>query len=551
MSLRHVIPVVACLVLAGCFSGVQPPRDTSVVVFVLDTPMDVNFVEGRGVGVAGRRASHGSLVGRVLRSHCQVAIIPIDVTGAGRGIGTEGYVAGLRQVLARMQRDPRARVLVNISLASDRPDDAEHALIRSIDRRGGLVVAAAGNGGDVVPLYPAAYPEVIAVAAGGAGGRAPTSSFGPHVDITASGDVTFIDDEFLPYQWLRRQTEAHGTSFATPRVVAALARMMHNDADLTPRQAFRKLCAMVRPLDDKAFRDGLLGVGLVDPATVRRSLSPGYRLVHFVLPVCIWAALAVATVWLCLRRGLVGLFLSLMMWLVLLPATVLLFLEFRGYLFLAGAGSAGRGLAATAIIAAGALGCAVIQKGSAAKAAVAALPPFGAFLALCAAGVAVGGGPLPAAAGAAAVAMTLAAVLELRTRRLLRALAALPGGAWGGSEALVRCFRLSLDRRVRRALLDALGRTADETAIAFLLEFTRGGPMAGDALDVLSRASLSAFAPWVESWPSLDQAARDAVMDVLERKADPAAVPFLEELVAVAPMPRAERLLDELRIRAP
>ena len=507
---RWALPCALTLLLsaaAGCFSGIDRPPDPTVLVFVVDAPMDRDFVAGRPCLLDPSQVSHGSLVGRVLRECGARNVMGVPVVSAGGpAVRHESYLAALREVIGRMSGRPRLRAVVNISLASTERDEEEAALVRRIGEMGGLVVAAAGNNGDDAPMYPAAYPGVVAVAAATPRGRAPTSSYGPDVAAAASGDVTFIDDEFLPYEWKRRLTEAHGTSFAAPRVAAAVAWTLSRRPDLTPRQAWEVVRGTAGPIDDGLFARGMLGAGYVDLGRLRAAVVPGYGLVQFLVPFCVWTVMGLATAWLCLRRGLPGVFLSLVLWLIGFPATVLLFFEVRGFLYLAGEGDAGTGAVAAAILAAGALACTALQGWQLVKAAAAWLPPFMALVVLRAAGLVP---PLVGATLAALLAAGLAVATERRVRRLLRGLERLD------SASLIRLYRRSLDRRVDRRLIEALARVGDAEAVVFLLDLGARVPRAARAAGDILRgdpALLDACMLRYGGWPASRRACLDSAV---------------------------------------
>ncbi|GEM_PF-2205599 len=95
---------------------------------------------------------------------------------------------------------------------------------------GVTVVASAGNSGETTVLYPAAYPEVLSVAAAAPGGtRYDWSTFGPQVDVAAPGCnvAQTTTGAFNSYC---------GTSSAAPFVTGLLALAYDDDPSLAPEQ---------------------------------------------------------------------------------------------------------------------------------------------------------------------------------------------------------------------------------------------------------------------------------------------------------------------------
>jgi hypothetical protein len=519
-----------------------------VAVLLLDSPVDRQFIEGRAVGLRASDVTHGSLVGRVLRSYCRAPIVAVPVEDIGGGVSREAYLDGLRRAERYAHEHPGTSVLVNVSLASERPDPLEEGLIRRLLDSGALVVAAAGNGDSDEPMYPAAYPGVIAVAGATGSGKAPTSNFGSHVSIAASGDIMFIDYEFLPYTWLRHQMEARGTSFAAPRVTATLAYLLAADASLSPQGAYEIVEATTRTIDDPRFHRGLLGVGLLDVHRAKSAVRPSYRFVHFVLPVCIWVVLGVFSGYLCLKYGSVGLFLTLMMWSLGLPTSVLLIIKLGGYLEFVGGGSLVVGLGVTGIFGAALAVAALIQKWQVAKAVTALLLPFAAFLVLSRAGITALGWRMSAALGAAALAVLIAFVQEAMARRTLRLAGAYSRSATDRpSEWLIRVCRRTLDRRIKLAGIDALGRKADEAAVAFLLRECRPRERALAALARIARDDLDALAPWIRRLNALEAGERDSLLTALRQARNPAAIAHLAPVAEHELSPRIGELIQFLQ----
>ncbi len=537
------ILLLACL--AGCLPAGRQ-REEPVVVFLLDSAVNRDFIEGHVVGLAGSDVTHGSLVGRVLLRYCRAPVMSVPVEDVEGGPSRDAYLAGLRTALDYAEQHPQTRVLVNVSLGSSAPDAEEHDLVRRLAHAGAVVVAAAGNEDTDAPVYPAAYPEVIAVASATPDGKVLSSNFGRHVDIAASGDITFIDYEFLPYEQLRREMEARGTSFAAPRVAATLAYLLSARPGLTPAQAYAILASTARPIDDDHYRAGLLGAGLLDIYRAKSAVSPSYRFVHFVLPIGVWTVLGVLSAYLCVRHGLVGLFLTLVIWLVGLPTSVLLVLKLRGYLEFVGGGSLALGLGVASVLGAAIAVAAAVQQWNVIKAAMAVAPPFLVLLTLVAAGGMPDGAQIPAAIAAGCVGVALAAALEVRTRRQLRYLRGLAEreGVADAAEVLMRSCRRAVDGRVRRAAIRSLGRVGDERAVEFLLSEGRHPREVAEALAAIGGRDVGAMIPSVLRLESLGDDEWTRLVEALDACVPPEAVGAVETL---AQSGRSAELAELLR----
>ena len=113
----------------------------------------------------------------------------------------------------------------------------------------GLGVAAAGNQSTSRPYFPAASPIVVGVGALGQADKAWFTNFGGWVDACAPG-IDVVGTFFLGDPTARpRRAAAHrrgswarwsGTSFAAPKVAAAIAQEMYLTAS-TPRDTWKRL----------------------------------------------------------------------------------------------------------------------------------------------------------------------------------------------------------------------------------------------------------------------------------------------------------------------
>ena len=157
--------------------------------------------------------------------------------------------------------------VINLSLGCDCPSESLHDAVARARDAGIVVVAAAGNSGGSV-LYPAAYPEAIAVVAVDSSDTAPYwSSRGPEVDLAAPGKSIYSTYKRTGYATLS------GTSMAAPHVAGATALMLGApvdpayDADASgtwnPDEVQNKLQATATDLGIGGI-DDIYGYGLVN-----------------------------------------------------------------------------------------------------------------------------------------------------------------------------------------------------------------------------------------------------------------------------------------------
>jgi len=157
--------------------------------------------------------------------------------------------------------------VVNMSFAGSANALLADALAQA-QRRGIVLVAAGGNAGPrAAPQYPAAYPQVIAVTAVGADGRAyHRAGRGRHVALAAPGVV-------LPTVGADGAAVARsGTSFAAPFVSAAAAALVER-AGVAPGAVAQRLGAQALDLGapgrDAVYGHGLLQLGRLCSDTSR------------------------------------------------------------------------------------------------------------------------------------------------------------------------------------------------------------------------------------------------------------------------------------------
>jgi hypothetical protein len=124
----------------------------------------------------------------------RVRVLPVDVYGGSATTTTFDISAGIFRAVESGAK------IINLSLGSPVDTPFLATMIENSAKQGVLFFAAAGNEPVTTPMYPAAYPDVMAVTAIGRDGRiAPWANYGSFVDLGALGSsiVTFNGQTYL------------------------------------------------------------------------------------------------------------------------------------------------------------------------------------------------------------------------------------------------------------------------------------------------------------------------------------------------------------------
>ncbi len=205
-------------------------------------------------GRLDRQAGHGTFISGVIRQICPDARVHHAGVLSSYGDGDDASVtSAIERALRRFRQRNEHIDIVVMSFGSyaeaDRPPPMAEAISRLLRRS--VVVASAGNDATSRPCFPAALPGVVGVGAVDADGRSMFSNFGPWVDASAPGvDVvstffTAFDDQDpngVCVDQYRGWASWSGTSFAAPKVAAAIAQQMYLH-DTTSQEAWAHLAA--------------------------------------------------------------------------------------------------------------------------------------------------------------------------------------------------------------------------------------------------------------------------------------------------------------------
>ena len=212
---------------------------------------------GHGTHVAGTiaaRANNGRGVAGVAFNSPLAICKALDASGAGTVAAIANCIAYLASVGSKV---------ISLSLGTTANSTTLANAVATASSTA-LLVAAAGNGGDGALNYPAAYPQVVSVAATDRNdARASFSTFNDDVEIAAPGVDVLSTWNNGGYQAIS------GTSMATPHV-AGVAALIAGRVGGGPAQWRARLDASVDDLGAPG-RDPQFGFGRVN---LERALAP-------------------------------------------------------------------------------------------------------------------------------------------------------------------------------------------------------------------------------------------------------------------------------------
>ncbi|WP_096434943.1 S8 family peptidase [Alteribacter populi] len=207
---------------------------------------------GHGTHVAGVAAAITNNVEGIAGVSWNNPILAVKALDAN----AEGNSFSIAEAV-RWATDNGARV-INMSLGDNHDSEVMRDAIRYAYEQDVVLIAASGNENVEEPMYPAAYPEVLTVAAlDPEGGKAVFSNFGDHVDVSAPGEhipSTYIHNEYVAMS---------GTSMASPHVAGLAGLILSVSPNLTNEEVYSIIRESCDDIGDEGA-DPYTGYGVIN-----------------------------------------------------------------------------------------------------------------------------------------------------------------------------------------------------------------------------------------------------------------------------------------------
>ena len=220
-------------------------------------PFDDNGHGTHCAGIVGARTNNGLDIAGV---SWNATILPLKMLGDDGEGPTSGAVEAIYYAVSA------GADVISCSWGDTDGSQALRDAVAYAYAQGVILVAAAGNKSSDTHMYPAAYPEVIGVAATDAADNLQRfSNFGTWVDVAAPGEGIVslrAAGTWAGTSWNSFLTEMSGTSMATPHVSGACALLLCAYPSLTPDQLREVLLSTADPIAEGiCVSNGRLNVG--------------------------------------------------------------------------------------------------------------------------------------------------------------------------------------------------------------------------------------------------------------------------------------------------
>lgn len=245
--------------------NIKPRPTLSGTILMIDSAVDIGHESLRGANITqqrfgsdGRPDPHGTAIAELLVGEGQYA----GVAQNSKLISLAAFMPHkknlwLSQTLyLAMALNEAARLrpnVINLSFGAKSDDEIITALLNTIEKKGICVMAAAGNGGNI--LFPARHPKTLSITAVDSQKNIyEYASKGPQIDVAAWG-VSM--NAAVP----NGRRLVSGTSFATAIVSGSLLQMAACNGDYNPSKMRQLVTSNAQDLGDKGH-DDIYGNGL-------------------------------------------------------------------------------------------------------------------------------------------------------------------------------------------------------------------------------------------------------------------------------------------------
>ena len=258
--------------------GISLPGSSSIVVAVVDSGVELTHPDLAGKVDNGKDFANDDPDASDVHGHgTHVAGIVAAGTNNSQGVAGIGYDS--RVLAVKVLKDDNTGLyshiiagivyaadqgaqIINLSLGGTAPSQAMEDAVNYAWGKGALVVAAAGNFTEPTVAYPAAYDNVIAVAAtNSTDGLYAQSNSGAMIDVAAPGQQIY--STYLTEKVASGYASSSGTSMAAPHVSGVAALMLACSDWLTNAQVREMIESTAVDKGDPGW-DEFYGHGRID-----------------------------------------------------------------------------------------------------------------------------------------------------------------------------------------------------------------------------------------------------------------------------------------------
>lgn len=225
-------------------------------------PADPGTHGTRVSGLAGARTNNG--IGAASLSWNPI-LMPISCSRPG---ATSSIYRGYDAIIYAAENGAQ---VINCSWGGTTFSNANSDAVAYARSLGAIIVAAAGNSNNSIPIYPAAYPGVVAIASlANSGVKWSGSNYGGYVDAGAPNESVYTTTGSSTYLSITGTT-----SYASPIGAAMLALIRSQNPGWTSAQVINQLKATCDDINVlNPGRENLLGGGKINAYRALTEVSP-------------------------------------------------------------------------------------------------------------------------------------------------------------------------------------------------------------------------------------------------------------------------------------